>query len=163
MALALLCASTALSNASERRRANDLGAKELARALIASRLRRHRLFVHFGLGAAASVLQALLLCAAIAQSPAPGAGHGFLIDKHINAGVTCSKCHSESPPRQVGPMTTCLACHGGSYENLAAMTTAQPNPHASHRGQVACGECHRVHVASVTMCNQCHTFDLTTP
>ena len=49
--------------------------------------------------------------------------------------------------------------------NLLAATTAneRPNPHASHRGEVDCAECHHVHKASVTQCNQCHAFDMTTP
>src|SRR5664280_3562494 len=54
--------------------------------------------------------QALVLHA---QAPAaPGAGHGFLIDKHVAAGLTCAKCHIESTAK--APETaTCLACHGG--------------------------------------------------
>ena len=99
-----------------------------------------------------------------AQAPAvPEAGHGFLIDKHVAAGLTCAKCHIESTAK--APQTeTCLACHGGTYAKLAAMKQGeQPNPHASHRGEVACAECHHVHKASVTLCNQCHTYDMTTP
>jgi fumarate reductase flavoprotein subunit len=103
---------------------------------------------------------------ALAQSPTasvPGAGHGFLIDKHAAAGLACNKCHTESTAK--APETaTCLACHGGTYDKLAATTAQdQPNPHASHRGQVSCAECHHVHMASVTLCNQCHTYDMTTP
>jgi len=99
-----------------------------------------------------------------AQAPtAPGAGHGFLIDKHVAAGLTCVKCHTESTAK-APEMATCLSCHGGTYDELAAMTAKdQPNPHSSHRGQVPCAECHHVHIASVTLCSQCHTFDMTTP
>ena len=112
-----------------------------------------------------SLLQAVAFHA-LAQTPpapAPGAGHGFLIDKHVAAGLACNKCHTEStakPPE----MATCLACHGGTYAKLAAMTNKdQPNPHAWHRGDVLCSECHHVHKASVTLCSQCHSFDMTTP
>jgi len=103
------------------------------------------------------------LLRALAQAPPPGAGHGFLIDKHVAAKVTCAQCHTQTtatPPTTA----TCLSCHGGSYDKLAAMTAKdEPNPHQSHRGEVDCAECHHVHTASVTLCNQCHTFDLTTP
>ena len=106
--------------------------------------------------------QALLLHA-LAQSPAPGAGHGFLIDKHFKAGVDCAKCHTQStatPPT----MATCLNCHGGTYAKLAAMTEKDaPNPHLSHRGDEPCESCHHIHMASVTLCNQCHTYDMTAP
>ena len=101
---------------------------------------------------------------AIAQAPAaPGAGQGFLIDKHMAKGVDCAKCHTENtatPPT----MATCLSCHGGTYAKLATMTEKDmPNPHLSHRGDVPCAECHNVHKASVTLCNQCHTYDMVTP
>jgi fumarate reductase flavoprotein subunit len=103
---------------------------------------------------------------ALAQSPAtsaPGAGHGFLIDKHVAAGLACNKCHNESMAK-APEMATCLSCHGGTYAKLASMTNKdQPNPHASHRGEVPCAECHHVHKASVTLCTQCHSFDMTTP
>ena len=108
------------------------------------------------------VTQAVALNA-LAQSSAPGSGHGFLIDKHVAAGLACNKCHTESTAK-APEMATCLSCHGGTYAKLAAMTDKdQPNPHASHRGEVPCAECHHVHMASVTLCNQCHTYDMKTP
>lgn len=99
------------------------------------------------------------------QAPsAPGSGHGFLIDKHVAAKLSCSACHAESPPRAAPQMTTCLGCHGGTYDKLAETTASdQPNPHASHQGPLPCSSCHRVHVASQTFCNTCHNFDMTTP
>jgi len=110
-------------------------------------------------------LQAIVVhVAAVAQPPAPGTGHGFLIDKHIAAGLTCAKCHTATPFAIGADMATCLGCHGGTYPKLAAMTeNDQPNPHASHRGEEPCGSCHHVHAASVTLCNQCHSYDMTTP
>jgi len=123
---------------------------------------RHRPAASLLCCGAVSVLQAMLIYAAFAQAPAPGFGHGFLIDKHVGAGLGCAKCHPGPPTRAVAG-SACLACHGGSYGALAAKTEAIPNPHASHRGEVPCGECHRVHSASVTLCNQCHSFDLSTP
>jgi fumarate reductase flavoprotein subunit len=112
-----------------------------------------------------SLLQAVVFHA-LAQTPptpAPGVGHGFLIDKHVAAGLTCNKCHTESTAK--APETaTCLSCHGGTYAKLAAMTNGdQPNPHASHQGDLPCAQCHHVHMKSVTMCNKCHTYDMTTP
>jgi hypothetical protein len=110
-------------------------------------------------------LSALIILHASAQSPpAPGSGHGFLIDKHMAAKLNCSACHAESPPSATPQMAVCLGCHGGSYEKLAAMTAAaQPNPHASHQGPLPCASCHHVHVTSQTFCNSCHNFDMTTP
>jgi hypothetical protein len=58
----------------------------------------------------------------------------------------------------------CMTCHGGTYGGLGKRTAASmPNPHESHRGEEPCGSCHRVHSASVNLCNQCHSFDMTTP
>lgn len=101
---------------------------------------------------------------AVAQTPAaPGAGHGFLIDKHLAAGVNCAQCHANAPPPQVPAMTVCTGCHG-SYQQIAAKTASdQPNPHASHQGDIPCASCHHVHKASVTFCDQCHAFGMTTP
>ncbi|HEY1310496.1 MAG TPA: cytochrome c3 family protein, partial [Pseudolabrys sp.] len=86
------------------------------------------------LSVVAGLSQAIIMHA-LAQSPTPGAGHGFLIDKHVAAGVTCAKCHTVSTAK--APETAaCLSCHGGTYAKLAEMTQAdQPNPHASHRGE----------------------------
>lgn len=112
---------------------------------------------------AASLQAAVLRTFSYAQRSAPGAGHGFLIDKHMAAGLACGACHTEPAPAAVS-MATCLSCHGGTYANLAARTTnSLPNPHASHRGEEPCGSCHHVHVASETVCNQCHSFDMITP
>jgi len=120
-------------------------------------------FIRAGFASALAGLAQFAVLAALAQTPAPGAGHGFLIDKHAAKGVSCAQCHTQStatPPTTA----TCLSCHGGTYEKLAAMTQKdEPNPHASHRGDVDCAECHHVHKASVTLCNQCHTYDMTTP
>ena len=111
----------------------------------------------------ASVLQLASLNALAQASAAPGSGHGFLIDKHAGKGIACGKCHTQNTNT---PPTTkmCLACHGGTYEKLAAITANdKPNPHGSHRGEVNCAECHHIHKASVTLCNQCHAFDMATP
>jgi len=99
-----------------------------------------------------------------ADEASPGAGHGYLIDKHIAAHLSCSACHSETPPAAAPETAKCLTCHGGSYRALAAGTVNdQPNPHQSHQGELACSSCHHVHKASVTMCSSCHTFDMITP
>ena len=121
-------------------------------------MRRARFFV------LASVLAGLAqLTVPGAQAQAPGGGRGHLIDKHAAKGVSCGQCHAQGASKP--PSTeTCLACHGRTYEKLAAMTgNDRPNPHSSHRGEVDCAECHHVHKASVTSCNQCHTFNLISP
>ena len=95
---------------------------------------------------------------------APGAGHGFLIDKHIAAGLACNSCHAATPSRPVS-MAACLSCHGGAYDKLAAMTASDdPNPHRSHQGEAPCAACHHVHMASENFCSQCHSeFDIKVP
>ncbi len=108
-------------------------------------------------------IAAAFLTHAAAQSPAPGAGHGFLIDKHVAAGINCGGCHSESPPAKQPDNAACTKCHGG-YTELAAKTASdQPNPHASHLGDIPCASCHHIHQASQTYCAQCHNFDMNTP
>ncbi len=113
--------------------------------------------------AAAVVALAGGLTLALAQAPAPGAGHGFLIDKHVAAGLNCASCHAESPPAKAPESAVCGKCHG-AYKDLAAKTASdQPNPHASHLGEIPCGSCHHVHQASVIYCAQCHNFDFKSP
>lgn len=106
----------------------------------------------------------VVLAHAYAQSPAaPGAGHGFLIDKHMAAGLNCAACHAESPPAKAPDNSACIKCHG-SYSDIAAKTAQdQPNPHASHLGEIPCASCHHVHKASQVYCAQCHNFDMNTP
>ena len=104
---------------------------------------------------------------AVAQSPsaagAPGAGHGFLIDKHVAAGLNCAACHAESPPSKPAEQAACIKCHGTNAQLAAKTVNDQPNPHASHLGEIACTSCHHIHQASVLYCAQCHNFDLKTP
>lgn len=100
-----------------------------------------------------------LLPKAVAQAPA-ASGHGFLIDKHAAFGLGCATCHRDAPPPAAPPMTACLGCHG-SYQEIAAKTAAQqPNPHASHLGEIPCSACHHVHKASESFCDQCHAFGM---
>lgn len=99
-----------------------------------------------------------------AQLPSgPGSGHGFLIDKHIGAGLNCASCHHDAPPPKAPAMAACVGCHG-SYQQIAAKTAAlQPNPHASHVGEIPCASCHHVHKASEVFCDQCHAFGMSPP
>jgi hypothetical protein len=121
-----------------------------------------RRFHLFGLAIAFGIAAAFVTHG-LAQTPAPGAGHGFLIDKHVGAGLNCASCHSESPPAKQPDSAVCTKCHG-SYKDIAAKTAAdQPNPHASHLGDIPCTSCHKIHQASVTYCAQCHNFDFKTP
>ena len=79
-------------------------------------------------------------------------------DQHGKMGLACTACHGDkSPP--ISPETpACLACHK-SYEEVAAKTKAmKPNPHDSHKGEVACSDCHSTHGTSRLMCNDCHSF-----
>jgi hypothetical protein len=96
-----------------------------------------------------------------AQVPTgPGSGHGFLIDKHAAAGLDCAACHRDAPPPKAPEVMACLGCHG-SYQQIAAKTAAQqPNPHASHLGEIPCSGCHHIHMASESLCDQCHAFGM---
>jgi fumarate reductase flavoprotein subunit len=110
----------------------------------------------------------IVLHAATQAPEAPGAGNGFLIDKHLAAKLECASCHTEKPPsRHPETKVICLGCHGPTYNDLAKQTIQKiPNPHASHRGELACGNCHHVHKASELLCDNCHRgrkFDLKTP
>jgi hypothetical protein len=96
------------------------------------------------------------------SSAAPGAGHGFLIDKHIGAGLNCASCHSENPPSKKPDSAVCVKCHGNNAQMATKTASDQPNPHASHLGEIPCTSCHHVHQASVLYCSQCHNFDLNT-
>ena len=101
--------------------------------------------------------------AADAGAQAPAAAGSFLADKHKAAGIDCKACHTESPSK---PPTkkACLQCHGPSYASLATKTDkVEPNPHASHQGDLDCASCHHGHKASVDFCAQCHTFGFTVP
>jgi fumarate reductase flavoprotein subunit len=104
------------------------------------------------------------LLVAVAQTPtSPGSGNGYLIDKHVGAGLACASCHRDAPPPKAPEMTVCTGCHG-TYLQIAAKTASdQPNPHASHLGQIPCAACHHVHRASESLCDQCHTFGMKPP
>lgn len=98
-----------------------------------------------------------------AATAAPGAGHNFLIDKHLAAGLACASCHANAPPPAAPAMSVCTSCHG-SYEQIAAKSASDnPNPHASHLGDIPCESCHHIHQASVLYCDQCHSWGLVTP
>ena len=126
-------------------------------------MRKTRLIAFAVLGG----LSAGLLGEVIAQAPpppgAPGAGHGFLIDKHMSSGLNCATCHTESPPSKQPDSAVCTRCHGTNGQMAAKTASDQPNPHASHLGDVPCTSCHHIHQASVLYCAQCHNFDLNTP
>lgn len=125
-------------------------------------MRRSRLFALAMFGG----LTVGLLTHAAAQTAtpvAPGAGHGFLIDKHVAAGLNCAACHSESPPSKQPDAAVCVKCHGTNAQMAAKTASDQPNPHASHLGEIPCTSCHHIHQASVLYCAQCHNFDLKTP
>ena len=105
-----------------------------------------------------------IMSAAEQPPAAPGVGHGFLIDKHIAPGLVCGSCHMTTP-FQTASTTTCLNCHGGAYDKLAAMTASDsPNPHQLHEGEAPCDPCHHVYMASENFCSQCHSeFDFKVP
>ena len=82
----------------------------------------------------------------------------LLADRHSTRGLGCASCHGTTGPQTAVTAATCIACHG-AYTAIAEKTARlDPNPHASHRGELACGECHHAHQPSVDFCAQCHDF-----
>lgn len=111
-----------------------------------------------------SLITSIAIFATALSQSAPGSAHGFLIDKRLSKNINCAACHKESPPQVAPEIATCLGCHGGTYETLAATTASdQPNPHTSHQGPIPCSSCHHVHSVSQTFSNSCHNFDMKTP
>ena len=97
------------------------------------------------------------------KGKATSAKSGFLADRHKGAGIECSGCHKETPPKGEPAMEACLKCHG-PYEKLAAKgEKLEHNPHASHLGELECFNCHHGHKPSVDYCARCHTFGFKVP
>ena len=82
---------------------------------------------------------------------------------HAETGFACNACHMETPPSQAVTTEICTVCH--SLGPVLAETTAEiePNPHASHKGDLPCAACHRAHSASVDACASCHSWGYTVP
>jgi len=91
------------------------------------------------------------------------AGSDYLDRMHGEQGAGCSDCHSGTFPEGPASMSACVECHG-PYSALSESTAdADPNPHASHLGEIDCGLCHKTHEESVLVCNQCHDYNLVVP
>jgi hypothetical protein len=91
------------------------------------------------------------------------AGSAYLDRAHGEQGMGCPDCHSGYFPDGPASMSACVECHG-SYSDLAESTAdADPNPHASHLGEIDCGLCHKAHEESDLVCNQCHNYNLVVP
>ena len=73
--------------------------------------------------------------------------------------LPCSTCPPDG--QFAAPAKTpCLGCHE-SYEKIAERTAKMtPNPHASHRGEPNCSNCHSMHAKPRFECNDCHTFNI---
>jgi hypothetical protein len=79
----------------------------------------------------------------------------FLASQHLALGLSCESCHHPFPPTTGPSNSTCLACHGGSYDAVAALTPGAMNPHHSHLGALPCGFCHYGHQPFESQCSQC--------
>jgi len=87
----------------------------------------------------------------------------YLDRVHGQQRTDCLDCHSSYFPDGPASMGVCMDCHG-SYPSLAELTSdAEPNPHASHVGEIDCGHCHKMHEESVLVCDQCHNHNLEVP
>jgi hypothetical protein len=109
------------------------------------------------------VSAALLLAAWCLVGSLSAAQGPLLGDKHKTAGIGCSGCHTENPPREIAPTAACLGCHGDFAAVAARTGKLDPNPHGSHLGQVNCEKCHHGHKVSENFCATCHAIDLTVP
>lgn len=103
--------------------------------------------------AGALILAAALSSALTAQAAPAMKAHG------PHAAVPCATCHADgkftAPTKE-----TCLKCHG-SYAKVAERTAKMtPNPHASHRGEPQCTNCHSMHAQPRFECNDCHNFKI---
>ncbi len=118
----------------------------------------------FGLlGLLAILLLASLSLAAQAIDFVSAAGQA-----HQKLGLDCAGCHNTAKPTAKAPVAACLKCHGnadGRYLGKGPKRYAGDggaiktvNPHQSHLVDLPCGECHRIHSASVNYCNTCHLF-----
>ena len=61
--------------------------------------------------------------------------------------------------RGIEPDQFCLneSCHNMTRDDLINATAdMERNPHVAQHGEVACGECHKAHRASVNYCSNCH-------
>ncbi len=107
---------------------------------------------------------AFLLLAAVFVFATSAVADNYLADRHAQRGLKCTQCHTEKVPSKAPKMDKCLACHGGSYEELAKATEAKkPNPHYTHIGDKECAVCHKGHKASEFICNDCHQFKVQMP
>ena len=79
----------------------------------------------------------------------------FLASQHLGNGLQCQSCHSSFPPAGAPKTNVCLACHGGSYTQVAALTQTGMNPHQSHLGEIACVFCHYGHQPFDSQCSKC--------
>ena len=82
---------------------------------------------------------------------------------HAETGLACSACHMENPPAAAVGTEICTACHGLSAEIAERTAEIEPNPHASHKGDLPCASCHRAHEPSVDACAGCHAWGYFTP
>ncbi|MDP1832422.1 MAG: cytochrome c3 family protein [Geothrix sp.] len=102
---------------------------------------------------------AILICGLLWALPSPSQeARGLSLPApHVKAGVHCFDCHQEEKPsKKAVPSESCMACHG-DYPAMKALTKdARPNPHESHRGEIACTECHHQHKPPVVKCLECH-------
>ena len=103
-----------------------------------------------------------------------------LMGEHRALGLTCIDCHQTSDgtapeaANPAGKRATCM--QNGCHDNWDAVeqstsdwagkvTVYNPtgiyNPHANHRGDADCGDCHKMHSTQTLTCAQCH--DITVP
>lgn len=105
-----------------------------------------------------TVIHIVALALGIVLQTAPAAGQQ-LRGAHQAAGLACAACHKDGTVARPDA-AACRECHGDHAAVAKLTAAANPNPHASHEGELRCTLCHRVHQPSSLYCNQCHQFDL---
>ncbi|PKN33553.1 MAG: hypothetical protein CVU61_12725 [Deltaproteobacteria bacterium HGW-Deltaproteobacteria-19] len=121
-------------------------------------MKRNRIGMRGLLVLAAILLGTAVVLSVSAADPASAPKGKFMADRHQDRGVTCDKCHKESPPKAAVPTKVCFECHG-DYDRLAQRTKqVEPNPHASHEGKLDCEVCHHGHKPPTDHCGSCHSF-----
>lgn len=98
------------------------------------------------------------------------AGHS-LKSPHQQAGLECSDCHKNTPPKRKASQKACRSCHSDMKDAAASILSegadrkVEMNIHDTHVGDLRCTVCHSAHRESKLYCNDAchHKFDLKTP
>ncbi|MCF0252982.1 MAG: cytochrome c3 family protein [Duodenibacillus sp.] len=107
---------------------------------------------------------AALCAAAVCAAWAPGAQAAqTLKGMHKQMNLQCSMCHGNAKVREVPDEKACMTCHVSRKAVQDRTAKRKPNPHYGHDETVSCFECHKEHMESALLCDNCHKFEMKTP